>query len=243
MSESDRYLLGQIVEQERVQNGPRSTIHKYFEIFSAEQITKDLGFDLDSEQVRSGVIGIGGGDGGVDSVYIFANRRLVREDADLSLFIGQQLAIHMLIIQSKYQNSFLESTITRLSDFTEHCLKLTADMTVARQLYNESIVETTERFHNLYKSALTQRPSLEITFFYASIGEQIAPQVNARADMLKAKCNNHFSAATVDFQFIGAPGLLRFYNRAPTKTLKLQTSKSLNLSSFGTAYICLTPLA
>jgi hypothetical protein len=243
MSESDRYLLGQIVEQERVQNGPRSTIHKYFEIFSAEQITKDLGFDLD---FRAGPVwsywhrwrGWR-----VDSVYIFANRRLVREDADLSLFIGQQLAIHMLIIQSKYQNSFLESTITRLSDFTEHCLKLTADMTVARQLYNESIVETTERFHNLYKSALTQRPSLEITFFYASIGEQIAPQVNARADMLKAKCNNHFSAATVDFQFIGAPGLLRFYNRAPTKTLKLQTSKSLNLSSFGTAYICLTPLA
>jgi len=55
MSESDRYILSQIIAQEREANAPRSRDSDYFEIFAAEQVLKQRGYDLDPEQIRSGL--------------------------------------------------------------------------------------------------------------------------------------------------------------------------------------------
>jgi len=70
------------------------TADKFFEIFSAEQILKSQSFDLDPDQIKSGIVS-GGGDGGVDSFYVFANKKLVREDTDISVFKGQQLTLQI----------------------------------------------------------------------------------------------------------------------------------------------------
>jgi hypothetical protein len=241
MSDSDRYLLEQIVSQQKAENAPRLSDDKYFEIFSAEQILKLRGFDLDPDQTRSGVIG-SGGDGGVDSIFLFANRRLVREDAVLAAFKDQQVNLELLIIQSKYKNSFSETVIQKLQDFTEKCLPLTADKKETQQLYNQAARDAVQRFHDLYKLVLSQRPKLSISYYYVSLGEQIDPKVTVRRDGLERKCREFFSAATVTFDFVGAAPLLGLFNKAPTKTLQLQTSKSIPWSSFGTAYICLVPL-
>ena len=105
MSDSDRYLLGEIIKSQHQENAPRMRIDKYFELFSAEQVLKGLEFDLDPEQIRAGVIG-NGGDGGVDSIYIFADRRLVREDSELERFIEQELSIELVILQSRASDIF-----------------------------------------------------------------------------------------------------------------------------------------
>ena len=241
MSDSDRYLLEQIVAQEKAQNAPRTTDDKFFEIFSAEQILKLRGFDLDPEQIRSGVLG-GGGDGGVDSFYIFANRRLVREDAVLTSFKDQQANLEVLIIQSKYKNSFAETALQKLQDFTEKCLQLTANREQAKKLFSETLLDATGRFQALYKMVLTQRPKLSISYYYVSLGDQIDPKVTVRKESLEKKCREYFSAANVTVDFIGAVGLLKLYNKASTKTLTLETSKSLPWSQFGTAYVCFVPL-
>jgi hypothetical protein len=97
MSDPDRYLLGEIIKTEHQENARRMRIDKYFELFSAEQVLKGLEFDLDPEQIRSGVLG-NGGDGGIDSIYLFANRRLVREDSELDKFVEQQVSIELVIL-------------------------------------------------------------------------------------------------------------------------------------------------
>lgn len=56
MSNDDRYILEQIVSQEHQKNAPKLKVDEYFEVFSAEQILKMGAFDLDPEQIRSGIV-------------------------------------------------------------------------------------------------------------------------------------------------------------------------------------------
>jgi hypothetical protein len=242
MSDSDRLVLPEIIKQEKQNGSPNVTDSGFFEIFSAEQILKERGFDLDPEQVVSGVVG-GGDDGGVDSFYTFANRRLVREDSDLAALAEQQVSIEVVIIQSKLSAGFQEHAVAKLSDFTDHCLRLTSDLTsVPKDLYNAALLSAVELFHQLYKRVLTKKPKLSITYCYATLGETVHPKVETRQKMLEAKCKGHYSAADVECQLVGAAQLLSYYNKAPSTTLTLTTTKVISLSAFGTSYICLVPL-
>jgi hypothetical protein len=239
----DRYLLEQIVSQEHQKNAPKLKKDEYFEVFSAEQILKMGAFDLDPEQVRSGIVGQVQPDGGVDSLYLFVNRKLIREDTDLVQFKGQQIAIELLITQSKNSGGFQEVVITKLKDFTENCLRLSSDLTqVTTQLYSQALLDVVDRFHTVYRAALSFRPALSIRYFYASLGEQIDPNVEMRKNLLLNKCRELFSTADCSFDFVGAKKLLQWFQRAPTKTTNLETIKGMNWSGFGTAYVCLVQL-
>jgi len=243
MSNDNKYILEQIVSQEHQKNAPKLKKDQYFEVFSAEQILKMGAFDLDPEQIRSGIVGQVQPDGGVDSLYVFVNRKLIREDTDLAQFKGQQLAMELLITQSKNSGGFQEVVITKLKDFTENCLRLNSDLSkVPTQLYSQSLLDAIERFHTIYRAALSFRPSLSIRFFYASLGEQVEPNVELRRDLLLKECRELFSTADCSFEFVGAKKLLQWFQRSPTKTTSLEASKSMSWSGFGTAYLCLVPL-
>jgi hypothetical protein len=242
MSDSDRLLLTQIIEQERVNNAPRIEADKYFERFSAEQILKQDKFDLDPEELKSGIVG-DGGDGGVDAIYLFANKKLIREDTDLALFRSQSISIDLLIVQAKNKASFGETVITKLCDFTEQCLSLTSDVNgLVRTLFNHALISRVTRFCDLFLAAAANRPRVVISYYYCSLGDAVDPKVESRKDILVGKCQSCYSTATVNFYFIGAPKLLELFNKSPTKTLTLKTKESMPLSSFGRSYICLVPL-
>jgi hypothetical protein len=242
MSDSDRFLLTEVIKQEQASSAKRSSVDQYFEFFSAEQVLKKCEFDLDPDEVRSGLHG-GSDDGGVDSMFLFANRRLFREDDDPQLFSEQQLDLELIIITSKFQSSFTEAAIEKLQTFTDHCLRLDADPAVYRKLYNPSIQEAAERFRNLFRIAARKRPTLKIRFTYASIGDDVHPKVELRARELVRKCGELFSIATVSCEFVGSSELLRLFNRVPTRTLTLQSSKIMPSSAYGTAYVSFVPLA
>ena len=242
MSDSDRLLLTEIIKQEQASNAKRSNVDQYFEFFSAEQVLKKCDLDLDPEEVRSGMYG-GGDDGGVDSVFLFANTRLVREDDDLPAFGGQQLDIELVVITTKFKNSFAEGAVEKLQTFTDNCLRLDANPLVYRKLYNSSLQEAAERFRNLFRIAAPKRPTLKIRFFYASIGDEIHDKVKLRARELERKARELFSIAEVTCDFVGASELLRLFNRVPTKTLMLKSTKIMPSSAYGTAYVCFVQLA
>ena len=79
----------------------------FFEIFSAWEILKD--FDLSYEEIDSGNIGLGG-DGGIDSIYVFHNHELIREDTELENTPKESqfdfFIIHVNISLLSFLNSF-----------------------------------------------------------------------------------------------------------------------------------------
>lgn len=242
MSDSDRLLLTEIVEREQAGNAPRNKPAQYFEFFSAEQVLKKREFDLDPEEIRSGIYG-GSDDGGVDSIFLFANGQLVREDQDLQEFEQQQLDIELVVVTTKYKPSFSEAAIEKLQSFAEQCLSLQANPASYRKLYNAGIYEAVERFRSLLRITITKRPTVTIRYFYASLGHDLHNKVELRARLLEDKTRELFSRATVECHFVGAPELLSLFYREPTKTIVLKTLKIMPSSAYGTAYVCLVPLA
>jgi hypothetical protein len=80
MSANDKIILEQIIEQEHRERASSSAKTDFFEIFVAEQVLKD--YDLGYDEIESGIIG--GGDGGIDSIYVLVNGELAQEDFDIN---------------------------------------------------------------------------------------------------------------------------------------------------------------
>lgn len=81
MSANAKQIIGDIVEQQRQESMPDLSLQDYFEVFVAEQITKN--YSLTFAELEAGIVD-GEHDGGIDSVYVFINGDLVHEDTDLS---------------------------------------------------------------------------------------------------------------------------------------------------------------
>jgi hypothetical protein len=225
MSESDRLVLSEVLKQQHQSNRPALPLNDYFQVFSAEQILKSLGFDLDLTQIESGIVG-GGNEGGLDSFYLFANKRLIREDTALSDFKDQQLNIELVLVQSKNQASFAESAILKFRDFADNCLKFGVDLTQASKiLYSERLLSSVARFHAIYKPA--QRPTLKIAFYYATIGEYVDRKVTTRRDLLVTRLQELYSTAQCSCDFVGASSLWKWFNQPVTGPLVLECSKSI----------------
>jgi hypothetical protein len=243
MSQEDRFVLKEAFEQQHRKDQPTLEADKYFELFASEQILKARGHDLDPDQLASGIVG-GGGDGGVDSFYVFANRRLVREDTDLKSFRDQQIAFDLVIIQAQNAASFEEVRLTKLKDFTENCLRISSDLSKAsRTLYSNRLLDAVAIFHELYRQSVLTRPSLSIGYYYASFGEQIHRNVTTRAELLRASAVSNFSAAQCEVVLAGAKELLKWFYDAPVSTVALETSKTMYWGNSGKAYVCLVSLA
>jgi hypothetical protein len=243
MSDDDRYILAQIIKKLNADNEPSLKEDKYFELFSAEQVLKVRGFDLDPQEIKAGNIG-GTMDGGVDSFYLFANRKLVRDDTNLSQFAGQQISIELVIIESKNNASSREQVIKNFDDFTEHCLRMQVDLSKApKELYSDALLEAVRRFRVLYESAASNRPRLSIDFYAVSLAEQIEGKVITRKQLLETKLREYFSRAKCSVEAINAKTLFSWYHVTPTKTVKLTSQDHMHWTQFGTAYICLASLS
>ncbi len=132
----------------------------------------------------------------------------------------------------------------KLLDFTENCLRLNSDLSkLPKKLYNQQLLDNVARFHAVYKGALLNRPSLNIAYYYVSLGEEIHPKVTARHETLMGRLGEFYSIAKLSFEFVGAKPLLSLYYKQPTKTYTLEAVKNFNWSVYGKGYVCLVTLS
>lgn len=242
LSVDDRELLNTLIETLRVKHYPKLSADKYFELFSAEQVLKIHGYDLTPEQIRSGLVG-SGGDGGIDSFYLFLNRKIYREDKDndLTALAPRVLEIEIVCIQSKNKSSFEEQALLKFEDFLDKCLRMNVG-TQGNVLYSETLRTAVNRFHAIYKAAIENTPKLAISFYYASLGEQIDAKVETRRQMFTELLADRFSQATPKAELIGAKKLFAWAHKSPSSTLTLNTSSYLKWTRKGKAYVCISSL-
>ena len=75
-------IVREYVEQERAAKAPDLRINEFFEIITPTILLRDRA--LSDEEIQEGVIG-SGGDGGIDSLYVFVDDVLVSEDTNLNI--------------------------------------------------------------------------------------------------------------------------------------------------------------
>ena len=240
MSEADRVYLRNILDQERAKLYSELSESEHFEVFASEQVLKR--FALDSEEIQSGITG-GPMDGGVDSAYLFVDRKLIRDDIeDYKSFRKRAVSIELVIIQSKRETGYAEEAVNKLRATTDDLLDLSKEIDGLTSTYDSKLIEIARRFREAFKALMTYVPTLSIHYHYVTLADRVDPKVQRKADQLKERVKELYSIATPGFSFVGVKELLELYNRAPSKTLTLKASKTLSSSKYGTAYVCLVPL-
>lgn len=233
---ADQTVLNQIIEDQSQQFDEGINKSDYFEVFSAEQLLKD--YDLNYDDIISGVLG-GGGDGGVDSCFLFVNGVLVTEDMEIpSVGRGARLELHL--VQSKISPSFKEAAVKNFQDSFEDLFDVSSDIDSVKNQYSSDIVSHALNFRRVYMHIVAKKPDLFIRFYYASTGVDVHENVKKRSVKLCGKVNSIYNNADVDFEFFGAKELLIEYNRKPL-TVRTFKAQSLLSASSG-SYLCLVRL-
>lgn len=238
MASNDRIILDQVLEQQRQNIASSLDAATYFEVFTAEQLLKD--FDLSYEELEYGIVS-GGGDGGIDSFYVFVNGELLQEDSDFS-DLRKNITIEVVLIQSKTASSFSESTIDRFISATEDLFDLSKCLQELQSVYNEGLLRAVERFRSTYQMLASRFPKLRLMYYYVTKGDQVHPNVERKVARLENKVKQLFSASDFVFKFLGARDLLDLARRAPITTYELKLSENPISSTGDVAFVCLVSL-
>ena len=184
MTTNDLIILNEVLKQRQSEVDPDGEASSFFEFFTAEQVLKD--FDLSYDEIESGLVG-DGGDGGIDAIYLLVNGDLVQEDSDYSR-LRRDLTIDLIILQSKTHAGFQETPIERFLTVSDDFFDLSKEASTLAGVYNELLIESIQRFHDLYQQLAASFPTLKVTFHYASKGAEINDNLKRKVKQLKRVC-------------------------------------------------------
>jgi hypothetical protein len=236
---NNQILLEQIVSQEMTEYQSYNKINDFFEFYSSLQILKD--YELSFDELSSGISG-DSLDGGADSVYLLVNGDLITNVEDVKTISKKNVEIELILIQSKYETSFGEEPLLKLSRLCRNLLDLGFERSSYIGRYNEHILTAFELFRDVYVNLITKKPILKVNVFYASKGCDVHPNVQEQADELISDIKDKLpSAQNISVEFIGAEELVKLSQERPNDIFKLKVSES-PLSTSGQVFIVLTNL-
>jgi hypothetical protein len=227
MSDTDLVVLNEIVKQKKAEQDPTATDSEFWEFFSAQQILRD--YQLDPEEVKSGIVGqesnssIQGTDGGIDSMYLIVNGKLIR-DAEQAKSLSDHKApiFDIVIIQSKKSNAFSISTLNRLGNTSESIFKIDQQPADFAEKYNEPLLDIITCFREAHKALLTRHPKINVYYYIVCGGDSSAidKNVEGKARELEAKipkllptigvCQVHFRGARDTIELFNKPRKCQF---------------------------------
>ena len=238
MTTNDRIILDEVLKQRQMEIDPNTDPSSFFEFFTAEQVLKD--FDLSYDEIESGLVG-DGGDGGIDATYLLVNGDLVQEDSDYG-HLRRDVTIDLIILQSKTHAGFQETPIERFLTISNGFFDLSKEASTLSGVYNERLIESIQRFHELYHQLAASFPTLKVTFLYASKGAEIDDNVKRKVKPLESIVTSHFPQCKFDFRFLGAAELLGLARRHPQRTYGLPLAESPISSGDQIGFVCLVRL-
>lgn len=236
MPNNDQILLSELLRQESENFQESLTESEFFEFYSANQLLKE--FELSYDEVKSGIAGESM-DGGADSIFVFVNGDLIKEDSDVKEKYKKNPDIELVVIQSKRENGFGEDALMKLSRLSKNLLDLDFDRNKFSGRYNEAVLAAFELFKNTYVALVTKRPSLKVSFYYATMGSEVHTNVNQQADELVSDVLEMLPASKVSVDFIGAHELVSLSQERPNEVFRLPTVEA-PLSTSEKVFIALT---
>ena len=239
MPTNDQILLNEILTQEAANFDEPLTESEFFEFFSSIQILKE--FELGYDEIRAGMAGASN-DGGADSLYLFVNGDLVKEDSNVKEKYKKNPDIEFVLIQSKREQGFGEDALLKFSRLCSNLLDLDFNREDFAGRYNDNVLSAFELFRDTYVALITKKPSLKISIYYASMGSDIHPNVESQANDLKRDVLAKLPIAAVEVLFVGANDLVRLSQERPNEVHRLPTSEA-PLSTSEKVFIALTNIA
>lgn len=239
MSKNNQILLDAIIKQEMENFEENIPISDFFEFYSALQVLKEN--ELSYDEINTGIAGKSH-DGGADSIYLFVNGELVKEDDDLADKYKKNVDIEFVLIQSKYENKFSEEPLLKLSRLCRSLFDLDFNPEDYVGQYNEHVLSAFELFKNTYVGLITKKPKLKISVYYVSKGVEIHPNVYKQASSLEDDIVEKLPSSEAKVHFLGAEKLVKMTQERPNDVFRLKISET-PLSTSEQVFIALTNLA
>ena len=237
MSTNDLVLVRQLVSQSKDEVAPDLSPSEYFEIFAAEQALKDR--DLSYDEIEDGIVD-GGGDGGIDAVYLFVNNTLCRETVDPEEY-KRNVPMELVFVQAKMSDGFSETSMEKFVASARDLLDLNPDTDTLASVYNSDLLEKIGTFRRCYVQLTSKFPKLSIRYYYAALATEVHPNVERKSQYLKDTVEAAFFPVDFSFEFLTAGKLLRLARRTPTSAHQLKLAEA-PISTGQNAYVCLVNL-
>lgn len=238
MSANDKIILEQILEEHRAERAPTASESDFFELYVAEQALKE--HDLGYEELEAGVIG-GAHDGGIDGFYTFVNGELAQDDFDCSP-LKKNILIELVLIQAKTSNGFGESAVEKLTATSADLFDLTRNLETLKGAYSDGVLDSAATFRRIHRSLVAKFPALRFRYIYATKGDEVHPNVQRKADLLKAQMVSMYANADVAFEFLGSTELLALARREPPAAYQLSLAENTISSAGEVGYVALVRL-
>lgn len=202
-------LVKKIIDDEYKETDEYEDENSFFEMFSAEQILKNL--NPSDEEIERGLVG-GSDDGGCDSIYVLLNGETITSDQLDALTAQRGSELRLCVIQSKLQYSFHESVLEKWKVICDNLLDLSVEPYNFVNRYNEYVIDEFKLFRDACNKLLRKHISIRIDFYYASLGIEVPINVNEQGRELENKVKSFFPTSNVNVEYVGAEELFNLYN-------------------------------
>ena len=234
MSDTDLAVLNEIVKQKKAELDPLASDSEFWEFFSAQQILRD--YQLDPEEVKFGIVGqesnssAQGTDGGVDSIYLFVNGKLIR-DVEQAKALSQHKSpiFDIIIIQSKRGNAFSIATLNRLANTSESIFKVDLLPENFAEKYNGLFSDAINCFREAHKALLTRHPTINVYYYIVCGGDSglIDNNVEGKARELELKIQKLLpTISTCQVHFRGARDTIALFNKPRKGTFAIKCASA-----------------
>jgi AIPR protein len=175
------------------------------------------------DDLLSGIVD-GSRDGGLDSVYLFANGHCVRDETDLAA-LGAYVQLDLIFIQVKNASGFGEAAIDKLIINVPELLNFNRDEKLLSTRFNPKVLEVTRRFLRAYRSL--EMPHLSIYFVFASLrATNLHENVKQRGEKLRDVLKDCFKASQPKVKFLDASAVADMARERPLTIRKLALSEN-----------------
>jgi hypothetical protein len=204
MTSNDVILLNQLLAQRRTELAPEMSEADFFQIFAAEQALKDR--DLSYDELQDDIVD-GGGDGGIDAVYLFVNNLLYREEIDPE-DVKRNVPIELVFVQAKTTTGFSESGAEKFISSARDLLDLSKNLSTLTTVYKADLLGKMNEFRTTYLDLTSKFPQLTIRYYSAALATEVHPNVQRKVGPLRETIHKLFSPVEFSCGFLRAQDLL-----------------------------------
>jgi hypothetical protein len=220
-----------------------------FDILASEVAVQPL--DLTHEEVEAGLTD-GGGDGGIDSAYVFVNQELVDDEHEILQegFTADQsyrrASVSLWLVQAKEEMSFKSGTIVTLSDSLRSLLDLDKTRADLESEYSTVVLDKVFQYRQVIEQLRLQHPQKSLSFYYVTLGNKadVANAVLKKIAALEDLATGELGFETATSSLIDAADIWRTLGEVASYSSELRVTDFMSHESGegDRSYVCIVSI-
>ncbi|MBE2290519.1 MAG: AIPR family protein, partial [Chitinophagaceae bacterium] len=235
-----RIILEGCINQFKTQNELELKDSEIFELFTLTQISKS--FDLSFENLQNSIVD-GGNDGGIDSVLVLIDDKIVESVDALSDFsFSNRTYCRFVISQCKKENSFKEGPLDKLITTFPALFDLEKTEADLLKRFNADLVALTILVNKAWQQTAIHGGKVQVDINYAcnAVAIEINQIFENKVNQLIQVTKQIFSTNNVCYSNYSCSELLELYQQSKTYRLTLEFKDpplSTNYAEHGIGYV------